>query len=381
VRRRDVPEKTRVLLAVRSGGRCEFAGCNKYTFEHPLTLRDGNYSECAHIVAFSEQGPRGHDGDRPEDVHCIENLMHLCFDCHKTIDDHPTDYTRAILETYKSEHEARIQHVTDLGPDMRTTVVQLKALIGGDAVDIPLTHVYDAVKPRYPSNKHGHLIDLTAISIDDDRFMELAAMTITQEVDKLYAPGMDVTKSRHISLFALAPIPFLVHLGRRLSNKITVDLFQRHRDIGSPWTWRTSGKPANYVVNLLQRGNDPASVALIASLSGVILRVNLPSAIDDAFTIYEITLKDEIPNVDFLRRREDLDRFRETYREKFLAPLRRDHATAKGLHVFPAVPAPVAISLGHDLLPKIDPTLLIYDADRARGGFTLRLRTNDHDRE
>src|SRR4051812_41703976 len=123
VRKRDIPEKTRILLAVRSGGRCEFAGCNKYTFEHPLTLHDGNFSERAHIVAFSEEGPRGRGGKRPADIHSIENLMHLCFDCHELIDRNPTEYTRAILESYKTEHETRIRHVTGLGPDKRATIV------------------------------------------------------------------------------------------------------------------------------------------------------------------------------------------------------------------------------------------------------------------
>jgi hypothetical protein len=379
VRNRDIPERTRILLAVRSGGRCEFAGCSKYTFEHPLTLREGNFSERAHIVAFSEDGPRGRDGKRPADIHAIENLMHLCFDCHELIDRHPTEYTRAILESYKAEHEDRIRHVTGLGKDMRTTIVQLKALIGGQAVDIPPPQVYEAVAPRYPSDRRGHLIDLTTIPVDNDQFMELAALTIDREVEKLYAPGMDVEKTRHISLFALAPMPLLVHLGRRLSNKITVDLFQRHRDAGVPWTWRTSGDPAEYAVNLVQRGSDPCRVALVLSLSGAIVRGNLPGEIDDSFSIYEITLRTATPNVGCLRQRGDLERFRETYRRDFLAVLRRDHSGAKELHVFPAVPAPVAVAVGHDFLPKVDPTLLVYDADKARGGFTLRLRTNDHD--
>ena len=100
---RRIPEKTRLLLAARSGGRCEI--CNKYTFEHPLTLQDGNFSQDAHIVAFSERGPRAHDGDRPDDVHSIDNLMHLCLECHKLVDDHPTKYPRAVLESYKTEHE------------------------------------------------------------------------------------------------------------------------------------------------------------------------------------------------------------------------------------------------------------------------------------
>lgn len=377
---RRIPEATKILLAVRSGGRCQFPGCNKYTFEHALTLRDGNFSERAHVVAFSEAGPRGRAGERPEDIHDISNLMHLCFDCHKLVDDNPTEYPRSVLEAYKAEHESRIRHVTGLGPDLRTSVVQLKALIGGQAVDIPPRQIYSAVSPRYPSDRRGHIIDLTNIPVDSDEFMRIAAQTIDREVDRLYATGMDVEKTRHVSLFALAPIPLLVHLGRQLSNKIVVDLFQRHRDGGNPWSWRTSGEPADYVTSQLQRGSDPRRVAVVLSLSGPILRDRLPADIDDSFTVYETTLSNGKPSVDFMRQRADLERFRMAYRT-FLAVLMRDHPGVRELHVFPAVPAPVAVALGHDLLPKVHPALLVYDDDKARGGFTLRIRTNDHETE
>ena len=130
---RNISPAVKMLLAARSGGRCEFAGCNKYLFEHPLTLRRGNFSQHAHIVAFSKAGPRGREGPRPSNIHSPNNLMLLCAECHKLIDDNPADYPRTVLEKYKRDHEERIKHVTGLGPDMRTSVVQLKATIGGSA--------------------------------------------------------------------------------------------------------------------------------------------------------------------------------------------------------------------------------------------------------
>jgi hypothetical protein len=49
------------------------------------------------------------------------------------------------------------------------------------------------------------------------------------------------------------------------------------------------------------------------------------------------------------------------------------------LHVFPAVPASAAIVCGHVLLPKVHPSLVVYDHDKSRGGFIRRLAINDHD--
>src|SRR5258706_16288352 len=76
----------KLLLAVRAGGRCEFDGCPEYLFEHHVTLREGNFAQLAHIVAFSEVGPRAEAGNRPADVHSLDNLMLLCHRCHKLID-------------------------------------------------------------------------------------------------------------------------------------------------------------------------------------------------------------------------------------------------------------------------------------------------------
>ena len=159
---RSIAAAAKILLAARSGGRCEFAGCNDYLFEHLLTLKDGNFSQHAHIVAFSEEGPRGRQRARPRNINSVDNLMLLCPQCHKLIDDNPDDYPRSVLEKYKQDHEERVRLVTGLGPDMRTSVVQLKATIGGSAVDIPAAHIYEAVAPRYPTDKKGHIIDLTA---------------------------------------------------------------------------------------------------------------------------------------------------------------------------------------------------------------------------
>ena len=111
-----------------------------------------------------------------------------------------------------------------------------------------------------------------------------------QDVARLYAPGMEVEATRHISLFALAPIPLLVFLGFCLSNKVAVEFYQRHRTGTEPWKWKTDGAPARYTLRKRCDGSDSAAVALVLSLSGTVANQLLPSGIDDRFTVYDITL-------------------------------------------------------------------------------------------
>ena len=371
---RRIPQITRLLLFVRAGGRCQFDGCNRFLLEHPLTVAEGNFAQVAHVVAFSRQGPRGDALSRPARVNDVGNLMLLCPQCHKLIDDHPDRYTVATLEKYKRQHEERVRHVTSLGPDLKTTVVQLKARVAGQSVAIPIAQVTQAVAPRYPTDAKGHVIDLTDIDAQGEAFVETATRVIKQKVERLYEPGMDVEDTRHISVFALAPIPLLVFLGRQLSNKVPVDLYQRHRDTEN-WAWKRKGPAVEYMFEQLRPGTDRAKVALLLSLSGKIRLDLLPREVDEGFTVYELTLANLEPSPTFLRTKEDLSRFKDAY-QAALRMILRDHGNLDAIHLFPATPAPIAVLCGRELLPKVDPALLVYDYDKRTGGFTLTLRVN-----
>jgi hypothetical protein len=256
---------------------------------------------------------------------------------------------------------------------MRTVVVQLKARINGDTVDIPPSDVVKAVAPRYPMDRRGHIIDITAIHDEDDAY-RVSRNTVRQAIDRLYEPGMDADKVHHLSVFALAPIPMLVYFGSCLTNKIPIQLHQRQRDTDD-WVWKEDGAPVDYSIAVARRADDPTKVAVVLPLSGAISPERLPANIDDSFTIYELALAAQPPSTDFLRTREDLVRFATKYRE-LLGMIVGAHPRAPEIHFFPAVPAPIAIACGYHLLPKAQPPLLVYDYVAARGGFIPRLRTD-----
>lgn len=372
---RKIKPPTQLMLFVAAGGRCEFDGCNRYLLRHHLTLDRDNFGEMAHIVAFKEKGPRGEAGARPPDINSFDNLMLLCPQCHKLIDDHPDEYSRETLEKYKAAHEDRIFRLTETKPDRKTTVVQLKSKIAGQTVAIPVADVKEAVAPRYPEDPRGHIIDLTGILDEGSAYYEAAAQTIRRECERIYSPGMEVETTRHISLFALAPMPLLVYLGSQLSNKVPVDPYQRHRDT-EDWVWKTTGEPVGYKFRRLRAGSDPVKVSLILSLSGTIRPEALPAEIDGRFSVYEITLANGIPNPTYLRLKRDLTDFKDVYQQA-LRSILRDHGRLEEIHLFPAAPAPVAVLCGRELLPKVDPTLVIYDDDKKQGGFRQILKVND----
>jgi SMODS-associated and fused to various effectors sensor domain len=357
---------TERLLIARAAGRCEFRGCNEFLYVHPLTGETGNFGENAHVVAFRRGGPRGDVPNRPADIDDTDNLMLLCRRDHKLIDDDPDRYTVEELKAHKHEHEARIKRVTGLGPSMQTTVLQLTAKIGEFKPAIGRAEVAAALLPRYPADWTCD-IDLTTFGGEAPGAMyELACRRIDQEVARLHTGG-DLERTRHLSIFALAPIPLLVKLGAAVGNKIDTDFFQCHRN--------KAEVPVQYKLTELRPGTNPDNIALVLALSGPVTVASLPAAIDGSFTVYEIGLVDRAPTPTYLRQREDLEAFREIYRA-LLARIRGEHASARHLHLFPAIPAPIAVACGFDLLPKVDPVLIIYDNIKEEGGFVERLKVN-----
>ncbi len=370
---RKVPTKTELLLWVKAGGRCEFNGCNEYLFRHHVTLDTVKLAEIAHIVAFKPDGPRGGISERPTDIHDISNLMLLCPRCHTLIDDAVKEgkYSRETLVKHKREHEERILRLTAAKPELKTTVVQLLTRIGGQPVKIPTADVWDALAPKYPADEKGCVIDLNNLDDQTDAFYSVAKEEIDRCLDRLYSPGMEGDSPKHISVFALAPMPLLMYLGRRLSNKIPVDLYQRHRDT-QDWTWKDSGPEVRYLCRQVRKGIRADRAALVLSLTDSVNVLGLGGWLDAEASVFEIALDGQKPFSGFLRQRRDLEGFRRVYHEA-LSMIAQVHSGVSAIDIFPIVPAPIAVLCGFELFPKVSPALRVFDRDRRRGGWSYVL--------
>lgn len=369
---RSVPDLVRMRLVAASAGRCEFRGCNRDLLQHAITGTAGNFSEAAHIVGFKLRGPRG-KGPRPTDVNAFENLMLLCGDCHHLIDTQEGSYSVELLKEHKREHEERIYALTALGPEQRTTVIQVRGTIGGQPVDIPGTDIEAALRPRYPARLPGVLIDLTSIQHESASFFELARDQIRRELRPALRAELESKRVQHYSVLALAPIPVLLCLGRELGNKVNVDLFQRRRDPSRGWRWDEDGPTVDFELRSLQVGTAPNRVGLLLSISGWIDRASLPSEVDEEFTLYQLAPRGVDPSVDLLRRREDLVAFRTAYRAA-LASMCSAHSDLRTLFLFPAVPAPIAVACGQEVMPKAHPALRVFD--NVKGRFREAITVN-----
>ena len=365
----------RVLLFTRAGGRCEFDNCNRYLLKHHVTHRSGNFAQMAHIVAFRRAGPRGTAPLPPAKRNDVSNLMLLCPPCHKLIDDNPDLYPVETLQAFKRDHEDRIRMLTAAKADKETAALVLKAVIGSSPVEIPLADMQSAVAPFYLGEREVHIIDPASVTERrTDAYWESSVETIQENTQRFYA-SLRQASVANIAVFALAPIPLLVALGSCLSNKYPTSLFQRHRDTDD-WRWKEDGAPVEFQCRILHEGPELQRVALVCSLSGAVSPADYRSAVDNSFTVYEITPDGAAPSVDCLRLRESLQAFRACYR-RTLQRITGGHPGVQEIHLIPAVPAPAAVAMGLDRMPKAHPRLVVYDK-RGDAGFERTIVVGDH---
>ncbi|MGI9295367.1 MAG: SAVED domain-containing protein [Pseudomonadales bacterium] len=370
-RARTVPPKTVYYLFSRAGGRCEFRGCNAYLLEHHVTGDLGNYGEKGHIYAFKQGGSRGVEADRPDDIHDIANLILLCHGCHKLVDvERPAEYPVALLRRFKQEHEDRIFSLTSLSENRKTVPIVFKGLVAGRDMQISNKEIADAVFPNYPVLRDQLLINLSPIpDTPDESFWTIGQRKLHVELNRLHNLAAEYGSELKLSVFGLAPIPLLMYLGSQLSDKVAINLFQRHREPES-WQWKEGPGAARYQTQRLSNG--AGEVALLLNLSSANPVEMVFDTIGQDASVYALTLADAQPSPRFLNTLEDLTRLRSEY-ERLLACVRAEYPRRNRVHIFPAVPAPVAIMCGQVRLPKVDADFSIYDRDKRSGGFTFCL--------
>ena len=132
-----------------------------------------------------------------------------------------------------------------MGPAQATFVLVVSGPVARKAVTITRDQVIAATAPRWPRNKEFARIDLGSLDDRGASFIKAGCESLDLRMSELQRSGSELLAIGHLSLFALAPIPLLVYLGTRLSDKVQVELFQRHRDT-EDWTWKTDVEPVQY---------------------------------------------------------------------------------------------------------------------------------------
>jgi hypothetical protein len=369
---RAIPVTVQCELWGKAAGRCEFAGCNKPLWKSSVTQERVNIAQKAHIYPFSDRGPRGNGSASSRDRNGAENLILVCHECHKKIDDKPDGgrYPGTLLRRMKAEHEQRIERIAGIDASKKSHVLLYGANIGEQSSPLQYDQAATALFPhRYPAQDTP--IDLATINgsfIDrDDEFWAVEATSLRRRFDQRVRERTAAGEINHLSVFAIAPQPLLILLGTLLGDIVPADVYQRHREPPS-WDWPEHAAPVTFQVDAPTTIGGPP--ALVIGLSATIARQRITSILGTDATIWTITTGK--PHNDLIKSRADLAAVRTLGRSLF-DRIKAAYSATDTLHIFPACGVSVAVELGRVRMPKADMLWQIYDENTSRGGFVPAL--------
>jgi hypothetical protein len=383
--RPTIPEQIQRELWARSAGRCEFRGCNKLLYKDSLTQKRANLAVISHIVAYSPDGPRGDILQSQQLEKDIKNLMLTCRDHGKLIDDkaREVEYPEELLREFKHEHELRVRMLTEAKEDAQTHVILLQVPIDKRTVMIDQEEAFRAILPKYPIEEAAAIIDLNGMAIAtlSEGFFPVAAQSIMEQTHNFLRSRRDKRNIKNLSVFALAPVPLLIYFGYLLSDIDHVELYQRHRD-SQNWIWKgeaegEKGREFYKILSPEATSNNRRKVALLLSVSNLIKRSEVEATLGEEPLVYEI--RAEEPGLDFLKSRKRLEMFGHETR-KLLEFLRVGYDHTCEVHLFAAVPAPVAIEFGRHIQGH-HPLFLVYEYQKAARVHLPALQVNIHSRK
>lgn len=364
----SIPAPIKNQLLVKSGGRCQYRGCNISLYDDIITKRTFNKSYIAHIVADEPGGPRG-DAIRSHQLSkSLSNLMLLCDQCHRRIDKiDVAGHPETLLLEMKKEHEERIERNTAIAPNMVSHILTYKANVGQFTPEMSYQTVSQFLMPSYyPAI--ADTIDLSlSNSIQRDRdttFWSTEVENLQAQFNKKLSQNFAKGEIKHLSVFAFAPIPLLIKLGTLINDIYTANIHQKVRD---PDTWNLDDDTTEVKYTEIEPEKKHNKVALNISLSATITNDRITQVLGDDCDIYTITI--DKPFNDYLKSKRHLKDFSVVIRLLFNR-IKTKYGASTPLHVFPSMPIATAIELGRVWMPKADMPLYLYDQNTANNGFT-----------
>lgn len=363
----SIPQKIQSALWARAAGRCQYRGCNSDLVGDLVAGRqDGIFGFIAHIVADIEGGPRGDPVRSPQLARSLENLMLMCARHHKLVDlDAVADHPEAVLLAMKAEHEARIALLAGIDEDRASHVIRFGASIGDNEALVSTQAIFAAMPPeRHPAC--GQTLDLEMVGCafrdDEPAYWAVQRENLRRQFEAKVRGRVERQEIRHLSVFALAPQPLLIELGRLLCDIVPATVHQRHREPAS-WRWASDGS------SITLRATEPepyrsGPAALKLGVSATIADARLEAVLGSDVAIWSLCA--ENPHNDILRRPEDQSAFRRELRRLY-DRIKARHGEQTLLHIFPALPASLAVEVGRVWMPKSDLPIRLYDNHRSHG--------------
>ncbi|MBW4079992.1 SAVED domain-containing protein [Paenibacillus sp. S150] len=357
-KRRQLSRAETFHLWMVCGGICSFDGCNErlvVNTKGKLT----NIGIVAHIIGHSDGGPR-HEfakqyGYSDETLEDISNLMLMCYTHSKLIDDKHTleHFSPNVLFEMKLNHELWVRSWTE---QKRTSLAIVHKRLGPPMVSIPQVEQSSNI-----------LLEAIENQTEFNQFDSEGWEKGKEDNEKLYQQFKDRIQKRKYDVaevFALSPIPLLIHLGLLLSDTVPLTIYQYDR-VSEYWVNRL---PDNQELDPLNTShniniNNCDELVVTVSISDNISKDDVQKILKD-FDLLDISIDN--PHVKRVLFKDQVQEIQRVFKDKIEELLRKKRYSK--LHLFYAGPAGLAIELGRSINPRMWPKVVLYQFNY-RGEF------------
>ncbi|WP_405169799.1 SAVED domain-containing protein [Paenibacillus sp. FSL H8-0280] len=350
--RRNLSSAENYHLWMVSGGICTFEGCN----ERLVVNTKGKLTNSgikAHIIGHKKGAARhefakefGYSDGNLED---ISNLMLMCYTHSKLIDDPHTrgSFPPALLFDMKSKHEEWVRSWTD---EKKKSLAIVHKRLGPPLTTLPLT-------------EHSPNIMLEAIEsqVEFTNFSPAGWEQGKADNEKLYAKFVTrINKGKYdvAEVYAISPIPLLIHLGKLISDTVPLTVYQYDREVGF-WVNKAPDKALLEDLNPTTSFTDKESNELVVtiSVSDTITDEDVHAILGENQDRYDILIKN--PHVKRLLYFEHVQQIQKLFKDNVEALHRQKKY--KLIHLLFSGPAGLAIELGRSINTNMWPEVVVYE--------------------
>lgn len=375
----DVTPAIREELTYLAGWRCQFTGCGRDLKSHAATGTRGRFSYFAHIVAASEDGPRGDAVLSKLWASEPKNFMLLCDECHRLIDKvNPAKYTVEVLQHMREDSIAEVKRLLDSLQHKPAEVIAIVGNIAGQPAQFSMDEAHEALWGQglrctemkvsryfYPGGQHH---DVHSPGYWTSLFQQMKQdMPLLQTL-------LDGTRSGaarpRLAVFPLHSTSVLLLAGRVLGDNDGTHLFQPHRNkvgAGTRWAWAKGGMPVaaldKFKLEELHphaAGQDEA--VLVVALTSDIVASRMPAACarGDELLLPALRITGPTFDKDCMQHPQDL----QLVALAVDAAMRRlqDDWKVRRVHLFVSAPTTAALLVGQKMQARHHADFICYEA-------------------
>ncbi|MBI6710694.1 SAVED domain-containing protein [Pseudomonas syringae] len=375
VKRPALPDPVVNWVYARSGGICEFEGCDQELFKDS---RDhcGYYGYLAHIVAAKPKGPRGDEKLSSALAQSPANIM-LCCDIHHRLIDkvEPDSYPRERLEAMVA---TRISWRSNQAKTLAYPTVHALAFIGDIAGRTSGFSQHDARKALFeaqlmPSSERVAEFLLRdsqgGNDVDDPGYWSAFLRTFQSQIrlvhDSVRGHGAFGSQAEELAIFPLGNMPAMLLGGWLISEARRVELFSFRRN---PGTWVR-----------LQDDNPPVTFAwskpgrTVVAGAKVLITLEITAEVTDAALNEElrsmprVRITPSAHGFDVVAPSAAMERYRAACQEAWAYAV--DVLKASEVSICAIAPAAAVFAFGMKLQSRLHPRIHMYQMARQKPPF------------